>query len=111
MERRKVLLFTGLCFFGLAAFVLLAGWHPALFWVLLCAGVCTKTAFLIFTFRMPDFRMSAGMYMILTGVTLILLSLLFKWVWVMPLLRNILFYSAITLKVSGVAMLFYKARR
>ncbi|MCD8029769.1 MAG: hypothetical protein LUF04_08410 [Bacteroides sp.] len=111
MELRKIFLFTGLVFFGIASLVWLAGWHPALFGVLLCAGVSMKVAFLFCTFRRPDFKMSVPMYMILTGVGLILVSLLFKSVIPMPMVQAILFYTAITLKVAGVALLFYPSRK
>ncbi len=110
MELRKIYLFTGLAFFGIASLVLLAGWHPAWFWVLLGAGVSMKVAFLFCTFRRPDFKMSAPIYMILIGVATILVSLLFKSLVPLPVVRAVLFYMAIALKVGGVVLLFCQSR-
>ncbi|MCD7938290.1 MAG: hypothetical protein LUG98_15640 [Tannerellaceae bacterium] len=111
MKNRKGLLFIGLALLALAGFILFLGLPSVIGWVLLGAAICFKSLFLLFTFRAPGFRMSAGMYMILAGVGLILLSLLFKNIYPMPLVRNLLFYSAITLKVGGVCLLLYRTRK
>ncbi|MCD7930370.1 MAG: hypothetical protein LUH15_02830 [Tannerellaceae bacterium] len=106
MNTRKKILFSGLFIFLLAGLGFALGLPAVICWMLLAGGIGLKMFFLFYTFRSPGFKMSAGMYMILTGVGLILLSMLFKTVYPFPLIRTILFYSAIALKISGVVLLF-----
>lgn len=108
MDTRKKILFSGLFMFLLAGLGFALGLPAVICWVLLAAGISFKIFFLFYTFRSPGFKMSAGMYMILAGVGLILFSMVFKTVYPLPLVRNILFYSAIVLKISGVCLLFYR---
>ncbi len=110
MKRNKILLFTGLLFFALAAVVYLLGGHPGMFWLLLGVGISMKIGFVGFTLCQPGYRLSPGMYLISTGVGLILLSLLFKSFIPVLWLRTLLFYSAILLKISGVILFFYERR-
>ncbi|MCC8152948.1 MAG: hypothetical protein LIP01_01265 [Tannerellaceae bacterium] len=106
-DRKKIFLFSGLFFLASSGIVFLSGLSQTMGIVLMGAGICMKSLFLLQLFTAPDFKMSRELYLILTGVILILISLLFKYLYPLPLLRNILFYTAIILKVSGVCLLFF----
>jgi hypothetical protein len=75
------------------------------FWTGLGIAVALKTLFLISVFRAGKFRPGLWFYLILTGIGLILISLLFKTVFPVPLLYQILFYGAISFKVSGLILM------
>jgi hypothetical protein len=81
------------------------------FWTGLGIAVALKTLFLISVFRAGEFRPGLWFYLILTGVGLILISLLFKTVFPVPLLYKILFYSAISFKVTGLILMLCSKRK
>ncbi|MDR2042356.1 MAG: hypothetical protein LBP98_08595 [Tannerella sp.] len=81
------------------------------FWLLLGAAVVLKTLFLISVFRAREFKPSLWFHLILTGVSLILLSQLFKTIFPVPVLYKILFYSAITLKATGLILMLCSKRK
>jgi hypothetical protein len=107
----KIFLFTGLSLVLAALLVYGVGGSHALFLTLLILGILLKMVFLGNVFREKGFRWSVGLTLISTGVGMILLSLLFKSVFPQPLLRNILFFGAIALKVSGLVLLIVQNRR
>ncbi len=110
-DKKKLFLFGGLFLFALSGLSFLAGFTPMAGFILMAGGVSLKTLFLIQLFRTPDFKVSLEIYLILFGVALILISLLFKNIFPFPLLRNIFFYSAITLKITGVTLLFFQKKK
>jgi predicted membrane channel-forming protein YqfA (hemolysin III family) len=75
------------------------------FYIFLTLGIALKTLFLISVFRRKGFRPSPGLYLILSGVALILFSLIFKTIYPAPRLRSILIIIAIALKSTGIIFL------
>ncbi|MDR1407257.1 MAG: hypothetical protein LBJ23_04325 [Tannerella sp.] len=108
---KKAFLYSGLGIL-LAAFAAGRTGMPAyVFWILLGAAVTLKTLFLISVFRVKGFRPALWLYLILTGVALILVALLFRTVFHAPALYGILFYSAVSLKVAGLILMLYSGIR
>jgi D-alanyl-D-alanine carboxypeptidase/D-alanyl-D-alanine-endopeptidase (penicillin-binding protein 4) len=102
---KKVFLYSGLTLL-LAAFTAKWTGTPAgCFYLLLGAAIAFKTLFLITVFRHKGFRLSRGLCFILAGVFLILMAMLFKTIFPLPMLHTILFYGAIALKVTGLILL------
>jgi len=74
------------------------------FWILLGAAVVLKSLFLISVFR-TKYKPSKGLYVILIGIGMILISMFFKYIYPLSLLNKILFYGAISLKITGLLMM------
>ncbi|MDR2085913.1 MAG: hypothetical protein LBP72_01940 [Dysgonamonadaceae bacterium] len=111
MKPNKILLYAGLGIL-LIAFIFKWAAMPVGFWILLGIAVTFKTFFLISVFRVNGFKPALWLYFILSGVALILLSLLFKTVFPIPPLYKILFFGAISLKITGlILMILSKAKR
>jgi hypothetical protein len=79
------------------------------FWILLFAAIVFKTLFLIATVSKKGFKPRLWLYFILTGVALILISMLFKTTF--PVLYKILFYGAISLKATGLVLMILSKKR
>ncbi|MDR0348982.1 MAG: hypothetical protein LBH90_05750 [Tannerella sp.] len=110
-SQSKLFLYTGLGLLFLAVVLRWRGfpfvfWFPAFF-----MAIALKAVFLFHLFRSKEFKLTLWLILILTGIMLILVSLLFKYVFYIPALRQILFFGAIFLKVSGLTlMLIHKSR-
>lgn len=106
---KKMYLFIGL---GILLIAFVVKWANApLFYFRILIGIALlfKFIFLIFVFREKGFKPALWLYLIMSGVTMIMLSMFFKNIFPMSSLYKILFYGAITLKISGlVLMLFSK---
>jgi hypothetical protein len=108
----KILLYSGLTLL-LTAFVIkwLRPDAPSVyFWILSGIAVAFKSIFLVNVFRRKDFKPALWLYFILAGVIMIFVSLLFKYVYPVPPVRLILFYGAIILKTSGLALLIMQRK-
>lgn len=106
-RRAQAFLYSGLMLL-LVAFLIrwMAPGLPAwVFWVLTVMAICLKAAFLVNVFRAKDFRPAPWLYFILAGVALIFVSMIFKYLYPIALLRHILFYGAILLKCTGLVLL------
>ena len=107
----RIFLYIGLGVL-LAAFI--ARWLGAplcCFWILLGLAVFFKASFLITVFRAKSFRPGLWLYLILAGVAMILTSHLFKTVFPIPVVRSILFYGAISLKISGLMLMLLRKKQ
>ncbi|MCD8102195.1 MAG: hypothetical protein LUE26_06450 [Alistipes sp.] len=108
---RKIFLFIGLSILFVAFVVRWANGPFLWFGILLGTAITFKVLFLVLTFREKEFKPSPGFYMILAGVAMILISMLFKGVFPAPVIQKILFYGAITLKVSGLGLMIFMSQR
>ena len=106
----RLFLYAGLGLLVIAFVVKWLGAPIVCFWILLGAAISFKILFLIISFRNKSIRGGLWLYFILAGVAMILLSLLFKNIFPIPIVRNILFYGAIFLKISGLILLFLKKK-
>jgi hypothetical protein len=88
-----------------------AGMAASCFWIWLGVAVALKTLFLISVFRAGKFKPRLWFCLILTGVGLILTSLLFKTVFPIPVLYKILFYGAISFKATGLVLMLLQKKR
>ncbi|MDR2058157.1 MAG: hypothetical protein LBP83_07765 [Dysgonamonadaceae bacterium] len=102
----KVFLYSGLGILFIAFTFHWAGMPAYYFGVLLSIAIVFKTLFLISVFRLKGFKPSPWLYFILAGVAMILISLLFKTIFPIPVLHKILFYGAISLKITGLILMF-----
>ena len=105
MKQSKLFLYIGL---GILLLALLSRWTglpPYCFWILFSTAILLKALFLLSVFREKGFKPQLWLYLILAGVTLILLSMPFKTI--VPMVYKMLFYSAIILKVSGLVLLLF----
>ena len=100
----KVFLYAGLVILLVAVSVRWIWPFSTAFWILFITAIILKAYFLITVFRAKGFKPGLWLYLILAGVALIFLSILFKTVFHIPLLRDILFYTAICLKIAGLTL-------
>jgi hypothetical protein len=111
VKNNKIFLYTGLGIL-LTAFIL--KWSAAItywFWILLGVAIVFKVAFLISVFRTKGFKPKLWLFLILTGVAVILISILFKTVFHIPNVYKILFYIAIALKTTGLILMIFSNRK
>lgn len=80
------------------------------FWILIGIAVVLKAVFLINVFREKGFKPALWLYLILTGVALIFISMFFKYICPISVLQQLLFYGAIVLKVAGLILMFAQRR-
>jgi len=88
---RKIYLFIGL---GTLLIAFIVKWADApliYFRILLGVAISFKSIFLIFVFREKGFKPALWLYLILSGVAMILLSMLLKNIIPMPALNKTLF--------------------
>jgi hypothetical protein len=101
----KVFLYTGLGILLLALVIRGLG-GPSILWIsVLCIAIIFKIIFLVLALYGSKFKLELWLIFILVGVLMILISLLFKYVFPIVWLRNVLFYGAISLKVTGLVMM------
>lgn len=110
MERTtsQIFLYSGLSLLLVAFIVKWLGAPLYCFWALLGMAIVLKVFFLITIFRIKGFKPGLWLYLIFAGVAMILVSLLFKSVFPMPDIRNMLFYGAISLKVIGLFLMVFE---
>lgn len=103
----KAFLYAGLALLLIAFIIRWAGIGASyyLFWGVLGIAIVFKSIFLVLTFCEKGLKLSWGLRLILIGVLLIVLSLIFKYIIFLPLIRDILFYGAIMLKITGLILL------
>ena len=106
----RIFLFGGLIFLFIAFVIRWLGASNFMFGTFLILGISLKTVFLITIFRSKGFRPGPGLYLILAGITMILVSLLFKTICPLPIIRNMLFYGAILLKITGLILIIFEKR-
>ena len=111
MNRKIVFLSGGLTMLLIALLCKRVGMPAYCFWGLFCGAIALKTLFLVVTFREKSFKRKPWLYFILTGVALILLSVLFRTIVPMPVLYKFLFYGAIMLKITGLLLMLFSLRK
>jgi hypothetical protein len=104
-QPNKILLYVGLALLSFAVTVRWTGIFAYGFYPLLGMAILFKTGFLVSVFRTKGFQPALWIYFILAGVAMIFISMLFKTIFPAPLLRNILFYGAILLKITGLILM------
>jgi len=107
-QPHKEYLYTGLLLLVFAFILKHTSTQIWYFRIFLAGAIFYKTIFLVSVFRIKALKLSSAMILILCGVILILLSCIFKYLFHVPILRNILFYAAIALKVSGLIIMLLK---
>jgi hypothetical protein len=108
---RKLFLYSGL---GILVVAFAVKWLEAsvrYFWVLLCIAILCKALFLIAVLSDKAFKPSRWLYFILAGVAMILISMLFKTIFPVPILHKILFYGAISLKTTGLILMIFSKKK
>lgn len=107
----RLFLYVGLGLLFIAVVIRWAGVSSVVWIPVFVIAILLKAVFLVNVFRTKGFKMSLWLALILSGVAMILLSLLLKSVFPVPSLRNILFYGAITLKVSGLVLMLVQKNK
>jgi hypothetical protein len=110
-KSNKIFIYAGLLLLFVAFAVKWTGCSDVLFWILLGMAIVFKVTFLISLFRAKDFKPDLGFCLILTGVVMILLFLIFRELSLASVLQKILFYVAISLKVSGLIIMICRKKR
>jgi hypothetical protein len=109
---RKFFLFSALVLLSISFIIKWLEMSAWCFWILLSTAILLKILFLIAVFSTKGFKPGLWLYFILAGVALILISMLFKTIFPVPILHKILFYGAISLKIIGlILMLFFKKEK
>lgn len=106
MRNNKIFLYIGLSLLLVALVLREVGIVSPLWVPIFSLAILLKALFLFNIVRSKDLKMSLWLLLICIGVVLLLISLLFKSVFHVPLLRDILFYAAITLKTTGLVLMF-----
>lgn len=99
-------MYTGLSLLVIAIIIRWLGLSSAVWIPAFGIAILLKGIFLVNVFRFKGFKMYGWLILILTGVVMILVSLPFKYVYPVPVVRNILFYGAIIFKISGLLLMF-----
>ena len=100
----KLFLYLGLGMLAVA--IVLRSLTETVYWIpTLVIAIALKAIFLFNSLRVNGFKFSLWLKLISVGVVMILISMLFKHIFPIPILRNILFYGAIALKVSGLTLM------
>ena len=110
---KRVFLYSGLTLLAVAFLVRWAGVGESfyLFWIVFLVAILLKVMFLANVFLVKGFRLSLWLCFILAGVALIFISMVFKYFYPVPLLRDILFYGAISLKVTGLLLMLFQKKK
>ncbi|MDL2257506.1 hypothetical protein LJC06_04805 [Bacteroidales bacterium OttesenSCG-928-I14] len=101
----KVFLYTGLTLLFISLLIRGLGVTTGIWLPVFCVAILLKVIFLYNVFNTKGFKMSLWLGLILIGVALILISMIFRYLYPITLLRNILFYAAITFKVAGLVVM------
>jgi uncharacterized membrane protein HdeD (DUF308 family) len=110
-KHKKILLYTGLGLLAISFVLKWAGAPAGWFRILFCIAILFKVSFLIAVFSSKKFRPGWWLYLILAGVVLILISMLIKTVFPIPALYKILFYGAISLKITGLIFMIFSKNK
>ncbi|MDR1197629.1 MAG: hypothetical protein LBK94_01260 [Prevotellaceae bacterium] len=110
-KHKKTFLYIGLGILTIAFVFKLTAAPAYYFWILLSTALIFKMFFLTAVFSEKGFKLSLWLCLILTGVVLILASMLFKTVFPIPALHKALFYVAISLKVTGLLLMIFSKRQ
>ncbi|MDR2384866.1 MAG: hypothetical protein LBD80_04275 [Tannerella sp.] len=110
-KRRKSFLYIGLGILAIAFITKQTGAPAICFWILFFVAILLKTFFLIAVVSAKEFKPRLWLYFILTGVVMILISMLFKTAFFLPFLYKILFYGAISLKVTGLILMIFSKKQ
>ena len=103
----KIFLYAGLALLAVAL-ITKAVWVDSKAWLpVFCVAILLKIVFLILSFQKNKWQMTLWLKLILVGVVLIFISMFFKYVFPVVLLADILFYGAITLKVTGLLLMIF----
>ncbi|MDH6358504.1 hypothetical protein [Parabacteroides sp. PF5-9] len=108
---KKVFLYSGLMILCAAFFVRGLGVPSLFFWILFGLAISLKGLFLVDVFREKGFKPTLWLLLIVAGVVLICISVLFKTVFHLPVLRDVLFYMAIALKLTGLLFMLFQRKQ
>jgi hypothetical protein len=105
---KKASLYTGIGLLGIAFVVKWLNAPIYYFWILLGLAISLKIIFLVIALRNKSIRVGLWLYLILAGVVMILTSFLFKHIFPIPIVQNILFFCSISLKIIGLILMLLK---
>jgi hypothetical protein len=108
----RTFLYTGLIFLAIAFAVKWFCPAPWVFcyWVLLGVGIVFKCIFLVGVLLRRETKPGVWVWLILLGVVMMLVSFVFKGLYPVTVVRWMLFYGAIVLKVSGVGLMMMRRK-
>ena len=106
--RNRLFLLIGLSLLLVSIVIRWLGVSVAIWGTIFGTAILLKSIFLFNVFRTKGFKKNIGLTLIVIGVGMILTSLIFKYIFPVDLLRNILFYGAIVCKVFGLILMFVK---
>ena len=104
-NKNKLFLYAGLSLLLITIIIRGFGVSSAIWIPIFSIAILLKGIFLINIFRSKKFKMTGWLMFILIGVAMILISMLFKSIFPIPLIRDVLFYGAITFKVLGLILM------
>jgi hypothetical protein len=107
---RKLFLYSGLGILVVSFTVKWLGAPVYYFWLLLGIAILLKALFLASVFSVKGFKPSLWLSFILTGVAMILISMLFKTIFPASILYKIFFRGAIILKTAGLILLIFSKK-
>jgi len=102
----KLFLYSGLTFLLIALIIRGFGGSTPVWVPVFGLAIILKATFLFVVVRSRKFKWSLWLTLILIGVIMIFISMIFKYILPIPLLRNILFYGALIFKVAGLVLIF-----
>jgi hypothetical protein len=105
-KHKTLFLYGGLGILAVSFIVRQTDAPACYFWILLCTAIILKIFFLIAAVAEKGFRPGLWLYLIMAGIAMILISMPFKTAFPLPVLHKILFYGAISLKVTGLVLRF-----
>jgi hypothetical protein len=109
--KNRLFLYSGLTLLAISITCKFLGLSNLVWTPILIIAILLKAIFLINVFRAKEFKMELWITLILIGVVLVLVYLILKFVLPVLLLSNIIFYTGITLKISGLLIKIYIPRK
>jgi hypothetical protein len=107
----RIFLYAGLSLLLIALIIRVVWWDSIVWLLVFCSAILLKILFLILSLRKNKLKLSLWLTFILAGVVLIFTSMFFKYVIPIIWFRNILFYGAIALKLTGLVLMTVEKNR
>lgn len=101
-------LYSGLTCVLIAIVCQRMGVNPILFWLFLAFGIGFKILFLFRVFRVSKVHLGVGLYLLLSGILLLLITLIAKSYWPDLFFLSLLYYVSFVLKGTGVILLILR---
>lgn len=107
----KLLFFAGLAFILSGIVARSIGWQTPHYLSLIFIGAAFKTHYLFLSIRSGKLRITPPLFVLLAGISLVLISLLLKHVFALVVIAKTVLFIGITLKIVALILFGLRSRR